>query len=182
MSPCRPILIAVVATAVALPAVARTGHYAITQQQIAAAVSGSGTQVSPDEVLLLASVFATTAQPTLKVQSIQPESDNRAIARIECAQAGQCLPFMVALRTSSGVPPPAAQEQGPSQRQSNVPPLVRAGSSAILLLDGPHIHISLSVRCLESGKLGQTIHAASLDRRQFYTAQVVGDRVLRGRL
>jgi flagella basal body P-ring formation protein FlgA len=59
---------------------------------------------------------------------------------------------------------------------------VRAGSPATLLLEGAHVHISLSVVCLESGAVGQTIRASSPDHRQVYKAQVVRDGVLEGRL
>lgn len=179
---CRPVLIAFVCGAAALSARAGTGPYPITQEQIAAAVTGSGMRVSPDQVSLLADVVSSTARPTLRVQSIQPAGENRVIARMECAQAGQCLPFIVALRPDTIAIPAAAPDQAPSRQQPNAPDLVRAGSSALLLLDGDHVHISLSVRCLENGKLGQTIRATSLDRHQFFMAQVVGDRILRGRL
>jgi flagella basal body P-ring formation protein FlgA len=60
--------------------------------------------------------------------------------------------------------------------------VVRAGSPAVLLIEGDHIHIQIQVVCLENGAPGQTIRASSKDHRQTYTAKVGEDAVLRGKL
>lgn len=52
----------------------------------------------------------------------------------------------------------------------------------ILLMDGNHIHIKLSVISLENGSAGQTIRVSSQDRRQVYTAQIVDGTLLRASL
>ena len=61
-------------------------------------------------------------------------------------------------------------------------PVVRRGASAMLLLDGDHVQIKIPVTCLENGTTGQTIQAADKDHHQVYTAQVVSENLLRGRL
>jgi flagella basal body P-ring formation protein FlgA len=60
--------------------------------------------------------------------------------------------------------------------------VVKAGSPATLLLDGDHVHIRLSVICLQNGITGQTIRATSKDHTVVYTAEVVDGGVLKGRL
>lgn len=179
MIPRRRILLSVLWVAAVLPALAGSAHYPITQVQIAAAISSGGMQVSPDQISLLSHVVARVAQPALKLKSIQPEANNGMVARIECADPSQCVPFMVALHVSNGVLSAAAQEPDPGQSNTL---LVHAGATAVLLLDGAHVHICIPVICLGNGTLGQTIRATSPDRHQFYTVQVAGERILRGRL
>lgn len=190
MNPCRPILAPLLCVAAALPALAAAKHYAITQEQIAAALTSTGLQVSPDQISPHPQVVAFVDQPTLEVKFIQPAGGHRLIARMECAQAAQCLPFLVTLRMDRSSPaldgsapapppPPANWRSGSSHSQ---PLLVRAGSSAVLLLDGAHVHISIPVICLDGGALGQTVRATNPDRKHLYSVQVAGDRLLRGRL
>lgn len=182
MTPRRSILLPLLWAAAVLPAVA-AGRYPITPGEIAATITSSGLPVSASEVAPLADVVASVAQPALLVKSIERTQDHRLIARIECAHPGQCLPFLVAVDTGGANSSLAATALAADKPPAKPPAiLVRAGSSAILLLEGPHVHISLSVICLENGTMGQLVRAASPDRHQFYTVQVVGDRILRGNL
>jgi hypothetical protein len=167
----------------AMPATAASGHFAITTDRIAAAVSSSGVQVSSAQVTLLTRVVANIAEPELKVKSIDRSNGARAVARLECVNPEQCVPFMVTLHmdsqtatTMSDRPAPVITQVRPSA------PAVRAGSPATLRLEGTHTHISLSVICLENGATGQTIRAASRDHRQVYKVQVQRDGTLEGRL
>jgi len=172
-------------TAVALPSLATPGRYAVTAEQVAAAVSNQAVPVSPDQITLLSGVVATVAIPELRVTSVSREGDQRAIARLECADSSQCLPFVVALRVdhfTSAYRAPVSSQRAAATRYRPADFAVRAGSAATLLLDGPHVHINLNVICLENGAPGQIIHATDRDRRQVYTAQVVQDGILEGRL
>jgi hypothetical protein len=179
----RPILSWIFIAMAALPAAAAPRRYAITTERIAAALSNGGVPVLPEQVTLPANVVASTADPVLKVMSIDRAGGQRALARLECASSQQCLPFIVTLRVSMEPAEASPRVQAAvfsSPRPST--PLVRAGSPATLHLEGAHIHISLSVICLENGAMGQTIRATSKDRHQVYTVQVVRDGVLEGRL
>jgi hypothetical protein len=180
------IVFLVLFAAVALPSLAAPGRYAVTAQQVAAAVSNQAVQVSPDQVTLLSGVVANVAAPELRVKSIDRAGDQRAVARMECADSEQCLPFIVALHLGHGesVDPasPSSQRSAPVSQPRPAAFAVRAGSPATLLLDGPHVHINLNVICLENGAPGQIIHVTDRDRRQVYTAQVVQDGILEGRL
>ena len=78
-------------------------------------------------------------------------------------------------------PAPPVTPSG-SRSSSYTPPVLRAGSTATLLLEGNHIHIRLSVICLDGGSPGQTIRVTDPDRREVYTAQVIDGVTLEGRL
>jgi len=168
----------------ALPALAAPGRYAITTERIAAAVSGNGVQVTPEQVTLFTGVVASVANPELKVQSIDRSGDGQAIARIVCADTAQCLPFLVTLRVANAASIEIASNRPAYYAATSRPAqfVVRQGARTALYLDGAHVHISLSAISLENGVPGQLIRATSLDRRQVFTVQVAGDGTLRGRL
>jgi hypothetical protein len=172
----------------AMPAAAAPGRVAITAQQVAFAMSSVGMQVSPDQVQLLSDVVASTASPMLKVQSMEQWGTHRMKVRMNCARPEQCLPFVVAVSwdavqtRSSFVPETTPLNQGPALKIGAADYVVRSGAPATLLLDGPRIHIRLSVICLENGAPGQVIRVSSPDRKQLYTAQVVDGSILRGSL
>lgn len=169
--------------ALASPALAASGRYAITTERIAAAVSTYGIAVSPEQVTLPTNIVANVANPVLKMRSIDRAGDGRAIARLECAEANQCLPFIVTLRMTAVPVAMSSPGRSPASTQSKpVPPAVHAGSPATLQLEGTHVHIALSVICLENGAIGQTIRATSQDRSKVYIVQVVHEGILEGRL
>ena len=70
----------------------------------------------------------------------------------------------------------------PAQQPDPGSVVIRSGSSAILELEGPHIHIRIPVICLQNGAAGQTIRATDKDHRRIYAAQVTDIAILRGRL
>jgi hypothetical protein len=175
----------VIAAAVALPAVAASSRQAIiTPAEIAAAVNSFGIPIAPQQIELLANAVANTSHPQLRVQSVQRWENGKMMARLSCADAGQCVPFFVGLHVDQGVQPHAvaafstvAAAQPPART-----PAVRSGMPATLFLDGDHIHIRLNVICLQSGTRGQTIRATDKDHRVVYTAQVTDNGILKGRL
>ena len=177
----------IVAIALGLPAVAASAQNAIATEQIAAALSSAGMNATPDQVVLLSRVVATTSAPKLKVESAELWSDHRIKVRLSCVKQEECLPFFVAVRggQSQAALPVIADSSSAAILQakpdSNAP-VMRVGRHATLLLEGGHIHIQLTVICLQNGAIGQTIRVASLDRKQTYVAQVDGNSTLRGRL
>jgi len=95
------------------------------------------------------------------------------------------LPFFVAVSWSqaeAAQPALAAFSSSATSQTGSNSYVVRAGSPAVLLIEGDHIHIQIQVVCLENGAPGQTIRASSKDHRQTYTAKVGEDAVLRGKL
>jgi Chaperone for flagella basal body P-ring formation len=172
----------------AVPAVAAPPREAITTAQVAAAMNAKGMNVSPLQVTLLADVVARTSTPRLQVESMERWGNDRMRVRLDCADPSDCVPFIVAVRCSpqSNLRPVADTERSSAVMAPPRPEVnsvvVRAGAPVILLLDGGRVHIRLTVVCLESGAAGQTIHVASKDHRQTYTAVVVDSTTVRASL
>jgi hypothetical protein len=175
--------------ALALPATAEPGRVNITAEQVATAISGTGMNVSPDQVTLLTDVVARSSAPRLGVESIEPWGNHRMKVRMDCVNHEQCLPFYVSIRLKAE----AATNAGGSQAdqgstEASLPDRdpkafqVRAGSKATLLIDSGHVHIRLVVVCLENGAAGQKIRVECKDPHQTYIAQVMDGGVLRGSL
>jgi hypothetical protein len=171
--------------AVALPALAASGHYAISPERVAGAMAAMGMQVSTAQLTMLSSPVATTAEPELRVQSMQRWPGDHVVVRLECENQQECLPFFVSVRLGSdSASQIAAANAAVTPRNIRTAPamVVRAGSPATLFLEGDHVHIRVAVVCLQSGAVGQTIRAEGPDHQQTYTAQVAGNGVLKGRL
>jgi hypothetical protein len=177
-------LLCMVVVATASPALAAGARYPINTQQVAAAVSRTGMEIAPEQVTLLSDVVSSTSAPHLSVRSMQRWGNQKMMARLECESSDQCLPFFVSLNVSS-------EAQGSSGAQPSLPPafsptprhvVVKSGTPATLMLDGPRVHIRLSVICMENGATGQTIRVSDRDRKVFFRAQVVDSGLLQGRL
>ena len=154
------------------------GRSAITAEQVAAALNQHGMTVSVDQLTLLSNAVANTENPDLKVQAIERLDDRRAAVRLECASQQQCLPFVVTVRLDPGA------QQIPEATAGNRPKAIAVhdGSMAALHLDGAHVHIALTVICLENGSIGQTIRATSIDRHKVFMARVANNGLLEGSL
>jgi hypothetical protein len=186
MSHQRVVAIVVLWAAAALPAASQSNRFSITRDQVATAVNRAGMQVSAGQVTLLSNVVSTTGDPALKVESVEKWSDRKIMVRLECANLGECLPFIVAVRPSGAVPEQltlSAQFKPASfSGKLRGSEAIRAGATAVLLLEGSHVHVQLSVVCLENGSIGQSIRVATRDRRLTFTAEILSDSTLRGQL
>lgn len=184
----KSLLFGIVVGVAACAAPASAARYPISRDQVAAAVSRLGMEVVPEQVTLLADVSASTNAPTLTVRSIEPWTNHRMTARIECESSEQCLPFFVSLsmEPDAALQAVAAAAQINLPKSSPAPPsrhfAVLSGTPATLLLDGERVHIKLSVVCLESGVRGQTIRVTDRDHKMVFRAQVVEGGLLKGRL
>ncbi len=175
--------------ALVLPAKAASSREAITTAQIAAAIGDTGLKVSAEQVTLLTDVVAKTGSPALKVESVGPWEGNRARVRLDCVDSDECLPFVVTVRRTQTnnaqaefVPVGLASSARPRANTPKSSIVVRAGSPAVLLLDGGHVHIQLAVVCLENGSVGQAIRVAGREHEHTYMAEVCSDGLLRGTL
>lgn len=186
----RYCLISVLAlsAAMAIPAGAAPGRVSVTTEQVAAAISGTGVSVSAEQVTMLTDVATKSDSPALNVQSIEPWGDHRMKVRMECSSRDECLPFYVSIRmnqkngTMAAANLPIQQSANPRMSRDPNSFVVRAGSRATLLLDGGHVHIRLSVVCLENGNTGQKIRVETKEPHQTYVAEVIDGGVLRGSL
>jgi hypothetical protein len=176
----------IVAAALGLPAAAASAQNPIAREQIAAALSSAGMNATPEQVVLLTNVVATTRAPALKVESAELWSDHRIKVRLSCVRSEECLPFFVAVRGNQPQPAAVIADASPAASLPAKPVpdalVIRSGGRATLLIEGDHIHIQLPVICLQNGEVGQTIRVTSLDHHQTYAAQVDENGTLRGRL
>jgi hypothetical protein len=175
--------------ALALHASAAPGRVLITTAQVAAAISAAAMIVSPEQVTLLTEVVSKSDAPALKVESIESWGSHRIKVRLGCADQDECLPFYVAVHfdPESGAKTAGSRSQEISSAisrpaQGSQALVVRAGSRAVLLIDGGHVHVRLNVICLENGAAGQNIRVECKDPRQTYIAKVVNGGILRGSL
>ena len=160
------------------PVAQAAGRTEITAEQVAAVLNQRGMPVSVQQLTLLSDVFANTANPDLIVKSVERLDDRRSAVRLECASQQQCLPFVVTVLREQG--PLEIPDTATGIRQKAV--AVHDGSMATLHLDGAHVHITLTVICLDNGSIGQTIRAASIDRRKVYMVRVLDNQLLEGAL
>ena len=187
------ILACIVFAVVPWPALAATGQYSISAEQVAASVNRMGVQIAPGQVTILADVVAARPSPALQVRSLERLDADRFMARLECVNTADCVPFMASIQVDKNG---ATQLASISSRQSpqgqrilGIGPqpgpesiVIRSGAPAMLQLEGDHVQIRIPVICLQSGAAGQTIRATDKDHRRIYAAQVVSNGLLRGRL
>jgi hypothetical protein len=183
----KMILSAIFAVAITANAAA-TEHYAISAGSVATTLKGSGVTVSPDQVSFPAEVLATTPTPLLKLRSVERLTDERMLARLECVNSGECLPFFVEVHAGQGSVIEAARvaratmlSAGTSQT-ATTGTTVRSGSAVTLMLDGAHVHIRIPAICLQGGAPGQLIRVTDTNHRLIYAAEVVNASVVKGKL
>ena len=175
--------------ALTIPAYAEPARCPITAEQVSAALTRAGLQVTAAQVILPGFVVAATSAPVLSIQSIQTMEDHSIVARLGCEDVAKCLPFYVKLRlggegtpaADTGLirqPLPTSAGVGSSSKQISI----RPGSQATLLLEGEHLHIRIPVVCIESGRPGEKVRVRGTENRQIYTAEVVDAATLKGRL
>lgn len=180
-------LVYIVAASAAVSAMATPALHPISVEQISSAIRDAGMPVAPEQVTLLTLVRATTDTPRLKVRSIQNSGNHTAIVRMECESPEQCLPFFVKTQTGQ-----TAFAAATSLTMPQVPPgspragskriVMRAGSQAVLLLEGDRIHIRIPVVSTENGAPGEQIRVRASSNRQLYVAQVIDATSLKGSL
>jgi hypothetical protein len=190
MNPMKRFVLALTITTLACLASAAPAadrRYAIRAESVAAAMSGIGMQVPPGQVTLLTDVLASSNAPRLRVKAMEKSGDHRLMVRLECESSEECQPFYARIHSGMKDDPqaPASLLQAqisssPGREGRGKTVEMRTGSTATLVLDSQHVHVSLSVVCLENGAVGQKIRVASDDHQRIYLAEVVSDRLLKG--
>jgi hypothetical protein len=180
-----PVLI--LSVALAVPAMVRAAQSPITADQVARTLSSVGMSTKQEQVILPTDIVATTNAPELKVVSTELWGDHQLKIRMSCVQPEECLPFFVTVRGSQPqiIPPliaahPSAAILSVKSGANSI--VMHIGSRETLLLEGGHVHIQMSVVCLENGAVGQTIRVTSLNHKQTYLAEISSNYVLRGKL
>lgn len=168
-------------------------RFPLTAHQVAQALSGNGIQTMDEQVVLLANVVATESAPMLDILSVQPVGDRaldkhrelQFLVKLGCRLPGTCLPFYSILSKPEGSvdSTPVAHASsvviGDAALKPNTGIVIRAGAHATLVMDDARSHIQITVISLENGIAGHTIHVASPDHKQVYTAEVVSANLVK---
>jgi len=178
-----------IAVAGALVAAASAAErYVISADCVAATISRAGVEVSPGQIAFLAGAVATRPAPVLKLRSVQKLDNDRLLARMECVNDQECLPFFVHIQIGQGgdaqisAISKAVSSPQPAAAPGAGPVVVHSGTRVTLMLDGDHVHIRIPAVCLQSGAPGQVIRVSDANHRLIYSAQVVDAAAVKGRL
>lgn len=159
--------------------------YPISASQVAQALSLTGIHVSGNQVVLGVEDWAASASPVLDLLDTEPGSrKNRIWVRMGCHERQQCRPFYASVFWSGPIPSSAMSKpaHGRTRPVAVGPPVIRFGDHATLVVDDPRLHLEIAVIALQNGAVGQVIHLATPDRKQFYRGEVVSNSMLKGSL
>ena len=188
---------------------AQAARFPVTPEQVSLAMQERDWPMSGVQIRLAATVTATSVQPSLKIDSVALRPGHEALLRMACRVHTECLPFFASAvwpvdapmpnllakienktgsvsssHTTNAVSAGTPESLAGSLSATNAPvsPVIRAGSSAMLLLEGTRIHIRLHVVFAQSGHVGDTVRVTTPDRKQVYLAEVLAPDLLKGEL
>lgn len=170
-----------------LPLCAQTpGRFPLSAVAVAAALTRTGLPVEAAQIELPGALSATTPEPQLRITSADLLPDGRLRLRVSCRQAGDCQPFLAAVRLPSEQQSMASLENlqkalatDTPARRSSVDRLL-AGQQATLLMENAHMRITIPVIVIDSGTPGSEVRVSSLDRKQIFRGVVADPGVVRG--
>jgi hypothetical protein len=154
----------------------------VTAGEVRAAISAElrARGVPEDQVPALKDIEIPAAVPAairhaLRVVSVCWAANlGRAQFRLECREAGDCLPFLAYVRLQSSEAAARFKEQScrsaPSVRRprgSARKPVVRAGDRATIVLHASQMRLTSVVTCLDRGAEGDIIRVRNQDGRIF---------------
>jgi Chaperone for flagella basal body P-ring formation len=123
----------------------------------------------PEDIELPAAVPAAVGR-ALRVSTVCWDQDlGRAQVRLECREAGQCLPFLAYIRAARpelrGVASTSCQAGSRSRPAHAVShkAVVRAGDRATVVFRGSRLRLTAAVICLERGAEGDIIRVRNQD-------------------
>ncbi|HLH08487.1 MAG TPA: hypothetical protein VKW78_14700 [Terriglobales bacterium] len=136
--------------------------------------------ITPAELEIPTAVVARIREPRLLVDSLlqRPGTDQLA-ARMHCVPSADCIPFLVLLRLpqTERILVQQAVEQGQKRRPGAI--VVPAGTHPTLLLDHGDIHISMRVRSLQFGRVGERVRVSADAIQKIYAARVIAEDLVR---
>jgi hypothetical protein len=160
----------------------------ITEGDVLTALHDQGIDVTLSRLRLSSNIPAHSAHPLLMAERIEPLTPRLARVLMRCADGVSCIPFYayvsgldpsqrLAAVSSAASPLMASLHRGPS-----APPLIKRGAHAILEITSPDMLITLTVVCLENGRIGDRIRVSLPDHSRTYMAEVVSPGLLKGRM
>jgi Chaperone for flagella basal body P-ring formation len=133
---------------------------------------------SPEELQWPQDLRALDVHPNLEVTGANWDPSGQGLSfRLRCADRTLCGSFLVQMQSARTLlsAPRHALLMAP---RAASPPLARPGRTAMLILEGAGIRISLPVICLEQGGLRQQVRVRDLRGRRVFHAEVVGAGLL----
>ncbi len=173
--------------------VRRTCHL-VSREQVSAALGsalGTGRARDPVDFSLITPVCFSGDDPGLEVADVQFDPLQRVTRfRLWTSKEPRNLPFYVTLsgrlddvakahtvdRAISSATAPTPKRDG--GRRTGAATLVKAGVATRLVIQGPDCRITTVVVPLQSGTLGQQVHARDPLTLRIFSAQVVGPALL----
>jgi hypothetical protein len=180
---------------------------ATVAEAVVATLASKGINVSADQVKLPLNVVATEENPPLEAGAVEKlghlsgsqPGQLSASVKLRCKTAGACRPFFAIATwepSQQAAQPMAAGKDGaatqvavarpaspqPSTRTEQQATAIKAGQPLILLLDGDHMRIQMTVVSLTAGSVGQTIRVSSPDHKHTYMAEVLNESTVKGTL
>lgn len=173
--------------AVPMPSHADAASFPIPPDSIRdAVIMGLGDKlsgaISPVENIQIPSrPRARTQNPTLLSESLERAFDRRMFhLRIRCQPITDCVPFLVEVRFSAEVTDGLQSALQKSALNARAPIIVRAGSHPSLRVSRGDVHISMPVRALQAGRIGQRIRVCSDETGRVYWARVLDSKHVEG--
>lgn len=181
-------------------------RFPVMPEQVLLAMQGLDLPVAGVQLRLAAPVTATVAEPLLKIDFVSLGTGHEAMLRMACRVHTECLPFFASAAWPTDAPMPDLLAKSASRNGSGfsghtpeprtkvfpdplagsssapVPPAIRAGGPATLLLEGGRIHIQIHVISAQNGRVGDTVRVTTPDRKQVYVAEVLTPELLKGEL
>ncbi len=161
---------------------ASTSPVCITRNQVFSAIREALRQ-SPLERLEfnenhidIPEVRCASRSPQLEATNVSYDSKSRTLeCRLRCARGG-CLPFYARVTTTQPTSPLRSQSLRISRRdrlnKQAVSPTLKAGDLVTLSIVTPVIRISLPVRCLQSGAIGETVRVRDPQANKVFLARI----------
>ena len=161
---------------------ARISGDPVTAGEVRAAVSAElrALGVSEDQLPTLKDIEIPAVVPAairhaLRVVSVCWDANlSRAQFRLECREAGDCLPFLAYARLQSPQVAATVREQScrsaPRSQRPRGParkPVVRAGDHATVVFHSSKMHVTSVVTCLDRGAEGDIIRVRNQDGHIF---------------
>ena len=172
-----------------------SGHrYAISDADIAKALSAAGVSVEASQVHLPARMSETIESPRLEIATAKPMGDNQLrilnciVIRLPNAfLSSRAVDVKHADLISTEIQPRSAVAT-PASHQTTLKidagqvrqPRLRVGSHAVLRIRDGHLDIHLQVMAIDTGVVGQQVRVCTLDRKMVFHAIVTGEGTVTG--
>jgi len=157
----------------------------LTASRVVEVLRASGIETRAENVEMVTAVPIAGSDVALQLLDWNRVSDSDAWVRLRCKSSEQCLPFFVIVHgmpqafAAKLIAPDSRRPRFNIQNRSKQHTLIRAGSRAVLVLEGGRARITTTVICLDNGTLRSKVRVKNPATKQIWMAEVVGKGVVR---